>query len=326
MSQNYDTTLNKELSEYLLKVFAYTESLSKTQLIKRNCPVCGSAHSNFFVNNGYLDYVRCTECSLVFMNPSPSPLLINEGFKGDDELVMEYFRIRSRHRNTTAPERPDPERDGQLCDIYQWKKSGRLIDIGCSYGDFLRKASHFYLVEGLEVNPLTAEIASQNFTIHRHYLQETSLGQAYDIVTLHQIMYGVSDPVELFSEIHKILKHDGILYVNTPNADSFAMRLYKGKTNHLYGYTTQNVFCRKSLEVLAAKTGFRIRTFRTEWLDIYLADLIVFLEDPEIFIHKKNVQVSEYEDKIRHEDEFQKGLALNLADRGNYLVAVLEKI
>jgi len=149
------------------------------------------------------------------------------------------------------------------------------------------KASHFYEVEGVEVNTLTAEIASKDFTVHRKYLHELNLGKNYDIVTLHQVLYGVPDPVTLFTEIHKVLKDDGILYVNTPNADSYAMQLYKGKANHLYGYTTQNVFCKKSIEALAARTGFRIKPFRTEWLDIYLTDLMVFLEAPEVFIHKR---------------------------------------
>jgi SAM-dependent methyltransferase len=325
VSVDKDKTLNEELKEWLQKSFDYANYLSRTPLVGRNCPVCGSAHSKFFFNNDYLDYAQCTDCSLVFMNPAPAPSQIDDGFKGDDELLMEYFRIRSRNRRIVS-EKPEPEQDDKLSDIYRWKKSGRLIDIGCAFGDFLIKASHFYSVEGLEVNPLTAEIASRDFIVHQHYLQAASLGKVYDIVTLHQILYGVPDPVGLFSEIYKILKPDGILYVNTPNADSFAMRLYKGKTNHLYGYTTQNVFSKKSIEVLAAKTGFKIKTFRTEWLDIYMTDLMVFLEDPKMFIHKKNVQVSEYEDKILREDECQKGLALNLGDRGNYLVTVLEKI
>ena len=324
MILNEKKTINGELREWLLKVFAFTDSLSRTPLARRNCPVCGSVRSEFFVNNGYLDFAKCTDCSLIFMNPASAPSLVDGGFKGDDQLVMEYFRIKSRHRKVVS-ERPDPERDGQLCDIYQWKKSGRLLDIGCSFGDFLRKASHFYSVEGVEVNPLTARIASQDFTVHQHYLHEVKLPQVYDIVTLHQILYGVPDPVGLFLEVSKILKHDGILYVNTPNADSHALRLYQGKANHVYGYMTQNVFNRKSLKALADRTGFRVRSFRTEWLDVYLTDLLVFLETPAEFIHKKNTHLTGYEDRIKQEDEFHRSLGLELGDRGNYLVAILEK-
>jgi len=138
-------------------------------------------------------------------------------------------------------------------------------------------------------------------------------------------LYGVPDPVALCRDIRAILKDDGILYINTPNADSYAMQLYRGKANHLYGYTSQNVFNRRSLENLAERTGFKIRSLRTEWLDIYQTDVVQFLDDPTAFVHKKNIHIPGYVDKIDLEEETQRRLGLDLGERGNYLVAVLEK-
>ena len=105
----------------------------------------------------------------------------------------------------------------------------------------MHKAKHFYEVEGLEVNPHTAAIAEQHFKVHKHFLGELDLKPEYDIVTLHQILYGIPDPVGLLCDIHGVLKEDGLLYINTPNANSYSMALYRGKANHLYGYTTLNV-------------------------------------------------------------------------------------
>jgi len=315
---------NEEIYGWLQKVFGYAEYLSTQKLTPRNCPVCGSAENSFYANNDCLDYSRCGACSLIFMNPTIDCDTIQDGFKGADQLLLEYFAITARHRR---PEEvcPDPLTDGKLLDIYKIKQSGRLLDVGCSFGDFLHKAKHFYEVEGVEVNPSTASIAAREFTIHRDYLAELKLGKRYDIVTLHQILYGVPDPVALCRDIHAILKDDGILYINTPNADSYAMELYRGKANHLYGYTSQNVFNRSSLEKLAELTGFRIKSFRTEWLDIYQTDLVQFLDDPAAFVHKKNVFISGYAEKIAMEEETQRRLGLDLGERGNYLVAVLEK-
>jgi SAM-dependent methyltransferase len=315
---------NEEIYGWLQKVFGYAEYLSKQKLTPRNCPVCGSADNSFYANNDYLDYCLCGACSLVFMNPSVVCDKIQDGFRGADELLLEYFAITARYR---CPEEgcPDPMTDDKLLDIYKIRRSGSLLDVGCSFGDFLRKAKHFYEIEGVEVNPYTASIAAKEFTIHRDYLAELKLDKRYDIVTLHQILYGVPDPVALCRDIHAILKNDGILYVNTPNADSYAMQLYRGKANHLYGYTSQNVFNRRSLEKLAELTGFRIRSFRTEWLDIYQADLLQFLDDANAFVHKKNIYIPGYEEKIALEEEMQRRLGLDLGERGNYLVAVLEK-
>lgn len=327
MSLNHQKQYNRELRDWLLKVFEYTAYISTQDLVKRVCPICGSENSRFFANNDYLDYEQCQFCSLVYMNPTMKAGTVNEGFKGDDELLMEYFSIIKKYK-TELPEKPDPWVDNKLLDIYRLKPQGKLLDVGCSVGDFLHKAQYFYQVEGVEVNPKTSAIAAQYFQVHRNYLSELGLPAVYDIVTLHQILYGVPDPVGLFKDIHKILKADGILYVNTPNADSYAVQLYKGKVNHLYGYTTQNLLNRKSLEVLAHLTGFKLKTFRTEWIDIYMSDLMEYLDRPDQFIHKRNCNVRNYEENVSAQDNLQCNNRLDqrLGNRGNYLVAVLEKV
>jgi len=324
MSLNHLSQYNREIRDWLTKVFAFAAEIPRETLTRRSCPVCGGANSEFFANNDYLNYERCRVCSLVYMNPAPDAEAVDKGFTGEDELLMEYFEIIRKYR-TGISEKPDPLEDDKLKDIYRLKQSGLLLDVGCSVGDFLHRAKHFYRVEGLEINPRTAAIAEKHFKVHKGFLGELGLAPVYDIVTLHQILYGVPDPVGLFRDIFKILKDDGLLYINTPNGDSYAMALYRGKSNHLYGYSTLNVFNERSLEELARRSGFRILTYRTEWLDIYITDLVEFLDHPERFIHKRNCQIQDYEDKIREESAFHRTLVRDLGKRGNYLVAVLGK-
>lgn len=324
MSVNHIRQYNLEIRAWLLRVFEYAAALPKHKLVRRACPVCGSSDSAFYANNGYLDYERCNACALVFMNPAIPPESVKQGFAGDDGLLMDYFRIAMKYKSG-LPDRPDPETDNKLRDVYGIRRSGRLLDVGCSVGDFLHRAKFFYDVEGVEVNPHTAVVAEQHFKVHKKVLSSLNLGKDYDIVTLHQILYGVPEPVELLRDIHKVLRDDGILYINTPNADSHAVRLFQGKVNHLYGYTTQNVFNHRALSKLAELTGFRLKSFRTEWIDIYLTDLIEYYEHPDRFIHKKNSQIEGYEEKIRCEDELHRSLNPDLGMNGNYLIAVLEK-
>ena len=92
------------------------------------------------------------------MNPSPKKETINQGFVGEDKLLDEYFDIITRY-STIVETAPDPEQADKLKDIYKLKKSGRLLDVGCSIGSFLHKAKYFYEVEGVEINPKTANIA-----------------------------------------------------------------------------------------------------------------------------------------------------------------------
>ena len=325
MNLNHVKEYNQEIREWLLKVFAFAATIQKDKLDIRSCPVCGAEENAFFANNDHLDYVQCNQCTLIYMNPAPSADMVDNGFQGEDELLMEYFSLISKYK-TGLPAKPDPAVDNKLKDIYAFKSSGKLLDVGCSVGDFLHKAKYFFEVEGVEVNPHTAAIAEKYFKVHKHFLGELDLDPVYDVVTLHQILYGVPDPVGLLKDIHGVLKDDGLLYINSPNADSYAMALYRGKTNHLYGRTTLNVFNEQSLAALAERAGFEILSFRTEWLDIYLTDLAEFNDHPDRFIHKRNCHLPDYEEKIRLEDALHQALNPNLGRRGNYLVAVLGKI
>lgn len=322
MNLNHQKRYNQDIHQWLLKIYRFTSKIDKSLLQKRSCPLCKSSDSTWFANNGTLDYEKCKKCSLVFMNPALSAEIINTGFKGNNQLLKDYFRIVQRYQK--RPLKPiNPMKDNQLCDIYQLKRSGSLLDVGCSIGTFLHKAKYFYDVEGLEVNPYTTAVAKKYFQVYTDFLPHLKLPRIYDIVTLHQILYGVPDPVELLREIRKILKNNGILYINSPNADSYAMNLYKGSCNHLYGYTTQYVFNKKSLSKLAAMTGYKIISFRTEWLDIYTPDILQYVTNPLRFIHKRNTDTPNYENIIKVEDKLHSKFYSDLGDKGNYLVAVL---
>jgi len=331
MSLNHDKSYNQQIRAWLKRNFEYSAVLSRQALELRDCPVCGAPGFSHFANNGYFDFVRCNECALVYMNPTLNPAGVWRGFQGEDQLLMDYFKIIQQFKSALPVEIPDPLQDGKLKDIYRYKPHGSLLDIGCSVGDFLHKAKHFYQVEGVEVNPATSVVAARHFKVHKDYLNNlisadsAAFSKRYDIVSMNQVLYGVPDPVGLLKDIHVVLKDDGIVYINTPNADSFAMQLYKGKTNHLYGYTTQNVFNRKALEKLALQSGFGVSFFRTEWLDIYYRDIMFLLEDEANFIHKRNSHLPDYEEHIASEDALQSALKLDLGDHGNYIVAILAK-
>lgn len=328
MSLNHNEAYNREVREWIEANTKHTQFLSSQKLLKRNCPVCRSTKHIHFANNGFLDYLKCEDCSLVFMNPTVDESFVQEGFSGGDKLLMRYFEIMKKYKkfDTVLDTRPDPQTDNKLKDIYGFKQNGKLLDIGCSVGDFLHKAKYFYAVEGVEVNPNTSAYTKKYFKVHTDYLNNLDLKKEYDIVSMHQILYGVPDPISLLKDIHQILNDDGILYINTPNSSSYAMQLFKGKTNHLHGYTTQNVFNLQSLKKLAKLSGFKVSFYRTEWLDIYTYDVIEFYNNPDKFIHKRNTHIKNYTQSIKLEDEIHKSIDTDLKDGGNYMVAVLEKM
>lgn len=325
MSLNHQESYQSKLNGWLKDVFDFADKLSRKELKNRNCPICNSDQNTFYANNDYFDFVTCQACCHVFMNPIPTNYNVNKGFQGEDELLLKYFEITKEFKLSKKIIFEDALNDKTICEIKKYFTDGNLLDIGCSFGDFLDKAKYFFKVEGIELNPVTACEAEKRHLVHKDFLENLMLEKKFDIITMNQLLYGLPDPVSLLRECHKVLKEDGIIYINTPNSDSYAMQFFQGKANHLYGYQTMNVFGKKSLLKLCDLTGFELVSFQTEWLDIYIPDLLLFLDYDERFIHKKNSFFKDYHKFFEQEDRLNQALNLDLKERGNYLIAILRK-
>src|SRR5687767_14386677 len=120
MILNHHKSYNRELHQWLLKVFEFSSKIDKSSLRHRACPVCRSRKSFLFLNNDYLDYHKCKKCSLLFMNPALPGEKLNAGFKGADAIVRDYFRIMKKY-SRTVPARPQPGKDNKLADIFRIK-------------------------------------------------------------------------------------------------------------------------------------------------------------------------------------------------------------
>jgi SAM-dependent methyltransferase len=101
-------------------------------------------------------------------------------------------------------------------------KTGRLLDIGCGYGFFLKKmAQDGWQVEGIEVSPPGREYAEKELglRIHAEPLEHVSLPtKRFDAVTLFYVIEHVPNPKELLVEAYRILKTGGILLLRWPHS------------------------------------------------------------------------------------------------------------
>ncbi len=296
-------------------------------LVIRNCPVCGNSNGEGTITNGCFTYTKCSNCSLLYMNPCLNDELVSGGFTDDDPENKEYWSlVVSKSLVNTRP-KPDPLRHRILRDIIPIKAQGRLLDVGCSNGDFLQDASHFYTVEGLEINDRTAGIArAKGFTVHTCPIEDLPTDVLYDVITFNQLLYGLKHPLTLFKEAKRLLKPGGILYINTPHSDSMAMKIYKGRHCHILWKADLNVFNKKSLSIAAGRVGFQMKTFYTEWTNLYVIDLLTYFLFREKFVHRRNSFFPFYRKICSMEEFLQKMLIGNRFEKlGDYCVCVLAK-
>lgn len=151
--------------------------------------------------------------------------------------------------------------------IGKFTKPGSLLELGCSYGFFLKRAKEDgWGVKGLEwsgeacsyaVNQLDLDVSDES-------LQEITLTQwKFDVVTAWHVLEHLADPLQELSNIRNLLNPRGIFSFTTPNIDSLQFRLLANKWEwfsppaHLY------MFGISSINNLLEKSGFEILKLET---------------------------------------------------------------
>lgn len=333
--RKFDREMNQALRELILANVTQARALLDQEASKpgsvmerRSCPVCGGEAVARTMSNGVFTFDVCPECTLVYMNPVLREEVVTAGFSEQDPHASQYWALmQQRLKIQDAPTPPEVSRHPVLRDLVPRKPQGSLLDVGCSIGNFLAAAAHFYTVAGVEINPATAMVARQRgFEVLEGTLADMPGEGRFDVITLNQLLYGLKDPLRLIREAARLLKPGGILYINTPNADSWAMAVYGGAHCHLVGRVNLNVFSPRSLEVAAEKSGLAVETCYTEWLNLYSLDLVTFLLGRKAFVHRRNSFWPFYEQVCALDERIQGVLSGHrFARRGDYCVCLMKK-
>ena len=154
-----------------------------------------------------------------------------------------------------------------LKEIGKFAKPGSLLELGCSYGFFLKKAKEDgWRVKGLEwfgeacsyaVNQLNLDVSDRS-------LQEITLTQCkFDVVAAWHVLEHLADPLKELSNIRNVLNPRGIFYFTTPNIDSLQFRLLANKWEWLSPPAHLYLFGTSSINNLLKKGGFEILKLET---------------------------------------------------------------
>lgn len=138
------------------------------------------------------------------------------------------------------------------------KNPKTVLDIGCSNGVFLDlyKNSETWGVEP------SAIVHSTQYKVHRIInttFERAKLPQNYfDLIIMNHTLEHVKDAEIVLAKIYRLLKKDGILFIDVPNAGGLGAKImgdkwpYKLEKEHTYQFT------KDSLSKLIKDSGFKI--------------------------------------------------------------------
>ena len=229
------------------------------------CPICGQGLNAKPIAD-YKKYKlhHCANCDTMFWNPMES--IASETYdKYNVASALTYLNLRTIpwEQKTFLEELPH--------------KGGKLLEIGCSTGEFLKSAREAgYSVSGIDSARETVEFAHSHFGLEEVYpftVQEfitRKYDEKYDVVVFFQVLEHLADVPDFMDSVKKILKPGGFIALSVPNRDRWRFsseRFFREKSDlppcHL---TRWNI---PSLVNLFSIYGFSVVSAEVEPLRLY---------------------------------------------------------
>ena len=139
------------------------------------------------------------------------------------------------------------------------KGGGKLLDVGCGEGSFLRLAQSVgWDVIGLDPDPkAVTNAADQGLTVYEggveYFNGKTEL---FDVITLSNVIEHLHEPVKVLAACYTLLKPGGELWLETPNIDSFGHLRFGKNWRGLETPRHLVLFSRHSLRLCFIHAGF----------------------------------------------------------------------
>ncbi|MEA2443648.1 MAG: hypothetical protein QOJ12_940 [Thermoleophilales bacterium] len=188
------------------------------------CAVCGEATDLSEPFEKWDIAMRtCNRCDHLFVTPrmpdEAMPVLYGSRYWDDYTRAIGSPTIKERlpfdHANGLGKLRRD---------VLPFRTSGRLIDVGGSSGGLVRQALDLgFDAVGLEPAPEICELARSvhGVTMYCGALRDQGFADAsFDIVTLHDVLEHMFEPVDELREIRRILAPGGLFVCETPTSSS----------------------------------------------------------------------------------------------------------
>ncbi len=214
--------------------------------------------------------VICENCGLLYLNPQPEEAdldkVYSQGYHCFIGAIEETPSFISRWAQFYGLKR-------RCKTILKYKKSGVLLDIGCSTGNFLNQMQKYdgWQVVGIEPTLHAAQFAREHYKLEVYttdLIASNFPPSKFDVVTLWDVLEHTRNPGEHLQEIYRILKPGGIIVIKVPDPSSFEAKIF-GKNwvgydapAHLFDFPHNvlvnqlDLFCYNDIHVLNLGSDF----------------------------------------------------------------------
>jgi SAM-dependent methyltransferase len=204
---------------------------------------------------------KCSNCGVIFLDPPPDPkqfsAILADGYIKDEARLERAF---GRTR--------EPVLSRVAAKILEHKSRGRILDVGCAGGHFLKSYFSGTSWETFGIEPSnygSARAADKGIKIYRGEISDVKLPAGFfDVITVLDVLCYILDPQEELLKLRNSLKPDGLLVVEQPVAGTHIWRhvtklgrLLGGPPMVLLENSQMFLYEMRSMRLLLHQTGFK---------------------------------------------------------------------
>ncbi len=222
------------------------------------CPACGhdkyrvlytKPDNTYGISDVEFPVVCCNSCRFVYLNPRP-----------DAQEIHKYYPP-IFFTADLSPEQVLAERksslDARLKLVEKWPP-GRVLDIGCSRGEFLHRMRDIgwkpFGIDFSATPPNMFNVPVYTGDVHDAPYERES----FDLVTLWAVLEHTRDPFDMLKQVRSFMKPNGRALILVPNFNSIPGRFMRHDDvpRHLVMFTP------RSLRDMSNRAGLKVRSIR----------------------------------------------------------------
>ncbi|MFT7668007.1 MAG: 2-polyprenyl-3-methyl-5-hydroxy-6-metoxy-1,4-benzoquinol methylase [Planctomycetota bacterium] len=183
------------------------------------CLVCDTPNpKQLFLRFGKWHW-QCGGCGLVFIHDI-YPEFISDV---EPEIILDEIL-------NTAPRKKELlQWRATLAEFEGYRSNNRLLDLGCAKGNFLKLIKEAGWQEhGVETVPVLAKHCSETLGLNAFSGDLISAAfpeDHFDVIHMSEVIEHVINPVELLTEVHRVLRPGGLAFFRTGNVKSWSARV-----------------------------------------------------------------------------------------------------
>ena len=239
-----------------------------------HCTVCGGGEwlphlvaKDHTLSQELFPLTRCAQCGFCCTNPRPGPPHIGRYYdsphyishtnaaRGLQNKLYQWARRRAIH--------------GKHRLIARYRSNGKVLDVGCGTGEFLRHLkSRGYLTMGVEPNLGAREqaIAGHSLEVFPR-LEDIPAAEQFQIATFWHVLEHLHDPRFALKQVYARMAKGGLLLIAVPDRESWDADHYQSTWAAYDVPRHLSHFRRQDLQRVLIEHGFELVSIRPMWFD-----------------------------------------------------------